>query len=153
MKLKLALTTSTHHQNNKSLFNLLLKVQLKLKNSFKNRLSLWKSKQLKNRLRFKKKREYNKKVQKDKQEHEKNNGDWIPTNYREDFIKQYRLKNNLEIKFTKGYDLYKARLENWVSATPEMKENYEEMKKHAQVEEYKFMEKVMNQFDYKQKET
>ena len=34
-----------------------------------------------------------------------------------------------------------------------MKENYEEMKKHAQVEEYKFMEKVMNQFDYKQKET
>ena len=76
-------------------------------------------------------------------------GDWIPTSKREDFIKHYRLKKNMEIKFTKGYDLYKARLENWVNSTLEMKENYDEMKREAQVEEYKFMEKVMNQFDYK----
>lgn len=79
-------------------------------------------------------------------------GDWIPTKYREDFIKHFRLKKNLEIKFTKGYDLYKARLDEWKGATPQMKENYEEMKKEAQVEEYKFMEKVMTAFDYKRVE-
>ena len=28
-------------------------------------------------------------------------GDWIPTKQREQFIKDYRLKKNLEIKFTK----------------------------------------------------
>ena len=83
---------------------------------------------------------------------EKMVGDWIPTTKREDFIKHYRLKKNMEIKFTKGYDLYKARLDNWVNSTQEMKENYDEMKREAQVEEYKFMEKVMNQFDYKQRE-
>lgn len=58
-------------------------------------------------------------------------GDWIPTNRREDFIKHYRLKKNMEIKFTKGYDLYKARLDNWVNSTQEMKDNYDEMKRQA----------------------
>ena len=33
-----------------------------------------------------------------------------------------------------------------------MKEDYEEMKKDAQVEEYKFMEKIMNKFDFQNKE-
>ena len=33
-----------------------------------------------------------------------------------------------------------------------MRENYEQMKKDAQVEEYKFMEKVMKLYDYKTKE-
>ena len=51
---------------------------------------------------------------------------------------------NLEIKFTKGYDLYKHRQEDWKNATTQMKTDYEEMKKDAQVKEYKFMEKVMN---------
>ena len=43
-------------------------------------------------------------------------------------------------------------MENFDSATPGMKEIYEEMKKTAQVQEYKLLEKVMYQFDYKQKE-
>ena len=51
---------------------------------------------------------------------------------------------NEEIKFTKGYDLYKARLEEWRNADKKMKEDYEEMKRDAQIEEYKFMEKIMN---------
>jgi hypothetical protein len=79
-------------------------------------------------------------------------GDWIPTKIREEFIKNFRLKKNLEIKFTKGYDLYKERLTEWKNSTPKMKEDYEEMKKDAQVEEYKFMEKIMNQFEFQSKE-
>jgi hypothetical protein len=43
-----------------------------------------------------------------------------------------------------GYDLYAHRLEDWKQATPEMRTKYEEMKKDAQVEEYKFMERVLN---------
>ena len=53
---------------------------------------------------------------------------------------------------TKGYDLYKERLAEWQNATPKMKEDYEEMKKDAQVEEYKFMEKIMVQFEFQSKE-
>ena len=79
-------------------------------------------------------------------------GDWIPTKQREQFIKDYRLKKNLEIKFTKGYDLYKHRVEEWKDATPEMKHSYEEMKKDAQVQEYKFMETVMIKYNYKEVE-
>lgn len=79
-------------------------------------------------------------------------GDWIPTKVREEFIKNFRLKKNLEIKIIKGYDLYKERLTEWKNSTPKMKEDYEEMKKDAQVEEYKFMEKIMNQFEFHQKE-
>jgi hypothetical protein len=37
----------------------------------------------------------------------------------------------LEIKFSKGYDLYKHRVEEWANASPEMKASYEEMKKDA----------------------
>jgi hypothetical protein len=37
----------------------------------------------------------------------------------------------MEIKFKKGYDLYKHRGEEWKDATPEMKASYEEMKKDA----------------------
>lgn len=79
---------------------------------------------------------------------EKEFGNWIPNKVREEFIKQYRLKKNLEIKFCKGYDLYKERLTEWKNSTPKMREDYEEMKKDAQVEEYKFMEKIMNRFDF-----
>ena len=77
-------------------------------------------------------------------------GEWIPTKLREEFIKMYRLKINLQIKFTKGYDLYKHRLEEWRNATQRMKDDYEEMKKDAQVEEFKFMESVMEQYGFKQ---
>ena len=55
----------------------------------------------------------------------------------------------MEIKFKKGYDLYKHRVEEWKDATPEMKQNYEEMKKDAQVKEYKFMEDVMIKCNYR----
>lgn len=79
--------------------------------------------------------------------YEREIGEWISTKVREEFIKQYRLKMNQEIKFTKGYDLYVHRLEDWKQATPEMRAKYEEMKKNAQVEEYKFMERVLQQFD------
>lgn len=58
----------------------------------------------------------------------------------------------MEIKFCKGYDLYKERLAEWKNSTPKMKEDYEEMKKDAQVEEYKFMEKIMSRFDFHHKE-
>ena len=50
-------------------------------------------------------------------------------------------------KFTAGFDLYSHRLQEWKNSTPEMKAKYEEMKKEAQVEEYKFMERVLQQFD------
>ena len=73
-------------------------------------------------------------------------GEMIPTQIREDFIKNYRLKKNYEIKLTKGYDLFKERLEEWKNATKAMKDDYEIMKKEAQVEEYKFLEKIMIQF-------
>ena len=59
---------------------------------------------------------------------------------------------NQEIKFTKGYDLYAHRLEEWKNATDEMRAKYEEMKKNAQVEEFKFMEKILGQFNYLGKE-
>jgi predicted transposase YbfD/YdcC len=59
----------------------------------------------------------------------------------------------MEIKFTKGYDLYKERLNEWKNSTPKMKEDYEEMKKDAQVEEYKFMEKIMLKFNFEQKDS
>jgi hypothetical protein len=71
---------------------------------------------------------------------------------REEFIKTYRLKKNHEIKFTKGYDLYRARQEEWKNATKDMKEDYEEIKRDAQVQEYKFMETIMNQYGYVEKE-
>ena len=35
-----------------------------------------------------------------------------------------------------------------MNATKEMKQGYEEMKKDAQLEEYNFMETVMNHFKY-----
>ena len=42
--------------------------------------------------------------------------------------------------------MFKERLEEWKNATKAMKDDYEIMKKEAQVEEYKFMEKIMIQF-------
>ncbi len=57
--------------------------------------------------------------------------DWIPSKVREEFIQLFRQKKNLEIKFTKGYDLHKARFEEWKNSTLKMKEDYEEMKKEA----------------------
>lgn len=62
-------------------------------------------------------------------------GDWCHTKVREDFIKQYRLKKNAEIKIIKGYDLYQARRNDWKNTDEkvkiEMKADYEEMKKDA----------------------
>lgn len=46
--------------------------------------------------------------------------------------------------------MYKHRLEEWRNANQRMKDDYEEMKKDAQVEEFKFMETVMEQFGFKQ---
>lgn len=88
----------------------------------------------------------------DKLNSDKEIGDWIQSNIREEFIKHFRLQMNMEIKFTKNYDLYAHRVEEWKNATPQMKHHYEEMKKNAQVEEYKFMERVLSQFNYLKKE-
>lgn len=49
----------------------------------------------------------------------------MPMNIREEFIKQFRLKKNMELKLTKGFDLFKARLNNWQGATDNMRKEYE----------------------------
>lgn len=38
-------------------------------------------------------------------------------------------------------------MEEWKNSTRNMKDDYEKMKKEAQVEEYKFMEKIMIEFN------
>ena len=38
-------------------------------------------------------------------------------------------------------------MEEWRNSTRGMKDDYEKMKKEAQVEEYKFMEKIMIEFN------
>ena len=76
--------------------------------------------------------------------------EWIPSRYREEFIKQYRLKTNQEIKLTKGYDLFRERMNEWKGSDPSLKKNYEQLKKDAQIAEFNFMEQIMVQcgFDY-----
>lgn len=59
--------------------------------------------------------------------------EWIPSHYREEFIKQYRLKTNQEIKLTKGYDLFRERVNEWRGTDTNLKEQYEQLKKEAQL--------------------
>ena len=79
--------------------------------------------------------------------------EWIPSNFREEFIRQYRLKTNMEIKLTQGIDLFKERMNNWANSDPALKEKYEKLKKDAQIEEFKFMEKIMSEFGYQNYDT
>jgi len=37
----------------------------------------------------------------------------------------------MEIKLTKGYDLFRERINDWKNANPAMKESYEKLKKDA----------------------
>ena len=51
-------------------------------------------------------------------------GESIPTNVREEYIRDWRAKQNNKIVITKGYDLYKLRLDEFKGATKDQEDEY-----------------------------